>query len=91
MFWTNIVSSIKHFLLFFFRFLKKNGLSLNVRVLNDRGEHFDETNAASALLTNACFKREDIKAAYGDPAVGAPAALAYVSDNMLFQYALEVI
>lgn len=59
------------------QFYKHGGLQLNVRVLNERGEHFDETNAAAALLTNACFRREDIKAAYGQPEIGAPSALSY--------------
>lgn len=58
-------------------FYRNGGLQLNVRVLNERGEHFDETNAASALLTNACFRREDIKAAYGTPEIGAPSSLSY--------------
>lgn len=66
------------------RFYRHGGLQLNVRVLSERGEHFDETNAASALLTNACFRREDIKAAYGTPEIGAPAALSYVCFRRLF-------
>jgi hypothetical protein len=60
------------------RFLNENGLQANVRVLQERGEHFDETNAASALLTNACFRRDDIKEEYGRDDIGAPHALSYV-------------
>lgn len=58
-------------------FVKLGGLKTAVWVLNNRGENFGEVNAASALIANSSYKRDDVKAMYGSADVGGPAALAY--------------
>eukprot|EP00923_Selenidium_pygospionis_P001038 GHVN01001571.1.p1 GENE.GHVN01001571.1~~GHVN01001571.1.p1 ORF type:complete len:2595 (+),score=325.02 GHVN01001571.1:17885-25669(+) len=61
-------------------FTKLKGADLNVSVLRARADDFDVANAASVLLCNLCYKREDMKKLFGKN--GAAAGLV----NALQQY-----
>eukprot|EP00923_Selenidium_pygospionis_P019890 GHVN01034600.1.p1 GENE.GHVN01034600.1~~GHVN01034600.1.p1 ORF type:complete len:2578 (+),score=454.78 GHVN01034600.1:733-7734(+) len=56
-------------------FTKLKGADLNVTTLKARAADYDVANAASVLLCNLCYKREDMKKLFGKN--GAAAALVY--------------
>lgn len=59
------------------QFVKLEGHKTVVWILTNRGENFPEVNAASAVVANSSYKRDDVKAMYGTKDVGGPEALAY--------------